>query len=139
MEKNEVVFLRERIEQFMAGRYGMDQLNRFLNMISLILLILSMFIRIPLIFYFAVAILIWTYFRTFSRNTGKRYAENERFLQMTGKLSARFRNRRYYQEQKKIYHYFYCPGCRQKVRVPRGKGKICITCPKCRMEFVRRS
>ena len=131
--------MRERMERFMAGRYGMDQLNRFLNMVSLIVLIVSMFVRIPIIFYIAVALLIWTYFRTFSRNVGKRYEENERFLRVTGKITSRFRNRRYYQDQKKIYHYFYCPGCRQKVRVPRGKGKICITCPKCRMEFVRRS
>lgn len=131
--------MRDRLERFMEGRYGYDQFSRFLSFVSLALLIVSMFVKIPIIFYLAVVVIIWTYFRTLSRNISKRYAENERFLQFTGRITSRFQNRRYYQEQKKIYKYFLCPKCRQKVRVPKGKGKICITCPKCRMEFVRRS
>ena len=131
--------MRERLERFMEGRYGYDQFSRFLSFVSLALLIISMFVKIPILFYLAVIVIVWTYFRTLSRNVSKRYAENERFLQFFGKITSRFQNRRYYQEQRKIYKYFLCPKCRQKVRVPKGKGKICITCPKCRMEFVRRS
>ncbi|MCU6763024.1 Uncharacterised protein [uncultured Roseburia sp.] len=131
--------MRERFERFMAGRYGMDQLSRFLDIAALILLIVSMFVRFPLIFYLAVILIVWSYFRIFSRNTERRYMENERFLSFTGRIFSRFRNRRYYQEQKKIYRYYACPKCRQKVRIPKGKGKVCITCPKCHMEFVRRS
>ena len=131
--------MRERLERFMEGRYGYDQFSRFLSFVSLALLIISMFVKIPILFYLAVIVIVWTYFRTLSRNVSKRYAENERFLQFFGKITSRLQNRRYYQEQRKIYKYFLCPKCRQKVRVPKGKGKICITCPKCRMEFVRRS
>ena len=131
--------MRERLERFMAGRYGMDQLSRFLDFTALALLIISMFVRTQLIFYLAVVLIVWSYFRIFSRNTERRYMENQRFLSFTGRIFSRFRNRSYYQDQRKIYKYFYCPKCRQKVRIPKGKGKVCITCPKCRMEFVRRS
>ncbi len=131
--------MRDRLERFMAGRYGMDQLSRFIDFVALALLIVSIFVRFPLIFYIAAALIVWSYFRMFSRNIGKRSMENERFLAIWDRLTARGQNRRYYQEQRKIYRYFRCPGCRQKVRVPRGKGKICITCPKCRMEFIRKS
>ncbi len=131
--------MRDRLERFMAGRYGMDQLSRFIDFVALALLIVSIFVRFPLIFYIATALIVWSYFRMFSRNIGKRSMENERFLAIWDRLTARGQNRRYYQEQRKMYRYFQCPGCRQKVRVPRGKGKICITCPKCRMEFIRRS
>ena len=136
------VIVREKFERFMEGRYGMDQLSRFLDFAALALLIVSLFIRGmagSILFYGAVVLILWSYFRIFSRNTHRRYAENERFLRLTGKFVSNFSNRRCHQEQKKIYKYFYCPGCKQKVRVPKGKGRICITCPNCRREFVRRS
>lgn len=136
------VIVREKFERFMEGRYGMDQLSRFLDFAALALLIVSLFIRGmagSILFYGAVVLILWSYFRIFSRNTHRRYAENERFLRLIGRFVSNFSNRRCHQEQKKIYKYFYCPGCKQKVRVPKGKGRICITCPKCRREFVRRS
>ena len=136
------VIVREKLERFMEGRYGMDQLSRFMDFAALALLIVSLFIKGmagSILFYAAVVLIVWSYIRIFSRNTHKRYVENERFLSLTGRLLSGFSNRRYHQEQRKIYKYFYCPGCRQKVRVPKGKGRICITCPKCRREFVRRS
>ena len=138
-KKRGVTDLRDRFQNFMYGRYGADQLSRFLSVVALIALILTVFIRIPLLNVIALALLVWCYFRMFSRNTSKRYAENEKFLNMTSRLAGRFRSGRVHWEQRKIYKYFSCPQCKQKVRVPRGKGKICITCPKCRMEFIRKS
>ena len=131
--------MRNWIERFMYGRYGVDQLSRFLNVISLILLVISFFTKKDLVLWVAILLMIYSYFRILSRNTGKRYAENERFLMFVGRFTNSAQNRRYHSEQRKIYKYFFCPQCKQKVRVPKGKGKICITCPKCRMEFVRRS
>lgn len=145
--------MREWLERFMMGRYGVDQFSRFLNTVSLILLVVSIFVKNDIVLWVAIVIMVYSYFRILSRNTGKRYVENEKFLDIIGRFTGRggnrynggynqqnaYNNRRYHQEQKKIYKYFDCPQCRQKVRVPRGKGKICITCPKCRMEFVRRS
>lgn len=157
--------MRDWLERFMMGRYGVDQFSRFLNTISLILLVVSIFVKIDIILWVAIVVMVYSYYRILSRNTGKRMVENDKFLDIMGKITRgrfggrygggynqggynqyggydqqnTYNNRRYHQEQKKIYKYFDCPQCKQKVRVPRGKGKICITCPKCRMEFVRRS
>lgn len=154
--------MRDRMQRFMEGRYGQDQLSRFLSIFALILLVISMFVsRAWVLFYIAVILIIYADFRVMSRNIAKRGAENDRFMELTDRLSSRFggrqgnrgsgrasrsrsrasraQDRSYQKEQKKIYKYFKCPKCGQKVRVPKGHGKICITCPKCRVEFVRKS
>ena len=141
--------MRNRFQDFMYGRYGNDQLNQFLSVAALVVLIVNLFVKVPFLWLGALALLIWTYFRMFSRNTSKRYAENERFLS----LISRFRRggyggysggrsaaeRRAQREQRKYYRFFVCPHCSQKVRVPKGKGKIEITCPKCRTSFIRKT
>ena len=126
--------MRNRFQDFMFGRYGNDQLNRFLSLVALVLIVVNIFVKFPLLWWGALALLIWMYFRMFSRNTSRRYAENQRFLEVT----SRFR-RGAQRKADPVYRYFQCPGCRQKVRVPRGKGKIEITCPKCRTSFIKRS
>ena len=116
-----------------------------------------MFIRRPIVEIVALALLFWCYYRMFSRNISKRAAENQKYLNFKyrvvckvkkGKYGrsagpASFAQKRaqmkYKQEQKKMYRFFSCPNCAQKVRVPKGKGKICITCPKCKTEFIKRS
>ncbi len=68
--------LKQKFRNFMSGRYGVDELSRFSMMVLLILLILSVFIRNPVIDCIIVALLIISYFRMFSRNVQKRYQEN---------------------------------------------------------------
>ena len=75
--------MRDRFQQFMYGRYGMDQLNRFLSTAALVILIISLFARFPVLDIIVLVLLAWCYFRMFSRNTSKRYAENEKFLNFT--------------------------------------------------------
>lgn len=119
------------LRRFMEGRYGNDKLNTAILGCALVMVILALFIRNPLINLIlhgvSYALMFWSIFRTLSRNTYKRYQENRRFL----KLLDRFRDRE--------HRYFECPKCRQTVRVPRGKGKIAITCPRCREKFVKKS
>ena len=123
----------------MSGRYGADELSRMLLAISMVFLIISMLSRWNLFYLFAIVLLIYTYFRMFSRNVSKRYAENQKYLNWKYRLVVKKDRKKKQWEQRKIYHFYKCPSCGQKVRVPKGKGKICITCPKCRMEFVRKS
>lgn len=131
--------MRQRLERFMAGRYGVDQLSKVLLIISLVLLVISMFTHWGILYVLALVALIYTYFRMFSRNIAKRSAENQAYMNFRYGLSVKRDKAKRRHEQRKIYRFYKCPNCKQEVRVPRGKGKICITCPKCRTEFVRKS
>ena len=86
-----------------------------------------------------VLLLILIYLRMFSRNISKRYAENQKYLELENKVKRFFGRQKYIQEQRKDFHIYTCPQCRQKIRIPKGKGKISIRCPKCGAEFVKKS
>jgi len=119
------------LRNFMAGRYGTDRLNMVILGAGLVASLLSVWCRSPklnmVFFVLSYGLMIWAIFRSLSRNTYKRYQENRRFLQFFVRLKDRQNC------------YFNCPKCRQVVRVPRGKGKIAITCPRCKEKFVRKT
>ena len=131
--------MRRRLEQFMQGRYGTDEFSRFIMTVTLVLLVLNMITRLPILYLVALILLVYCYFRMFSRNISKRSSENSAYLQKTEKIRSSFAKMKRRIVQSKDYHIYKCPSCGQKIRVPRGKGKICITCPKCRKEFEKRS
>ena len=122
---------RAGLFRFMSGRYGTDRLNTVILCVGVAASILSAFLQHLLIgriaWVLSYALMIWAIFRSLSRNINKRYQENRRFLLMLDRIKDR-KNR-----------YFLCPRCRQTVRVPRHKGKIAITCPKCKERFERRT
>mgnify|MGYP004663859515 FL=1 len=119
------------MRSFMYGRYGSDRLNMVILCMGLVACILSSMFRnvgIRTVFWaLSYALMFWAIFRALSRNTYKRYQENRKFLLIFDRLKDR--NNRY----------FDCPKCRQTVRVPRGKGKISITCPRCKEKFIRKT
>ena len=119
------------LRRFMAGRYGTDRLNMAILCAGLVLVIIYGLVpnaALKLILWAAsYGLMIWAIFRTLSRNTYKRYQENRKFLQFFDRLKDR------------EHRYFDCPKCRQVVRVPRGKGKISITCPRCREKFIKKT
>lgn len=128
----------------MVGRYGADQLSRFTLIVSLVLIILSMiFARIPvagaILNLAGLAGVVITYFRMFSRNIPKRYEENRKYLEFVAKLRGRIGKEKYMMDQRKTNHIYSCPGCGQKIRVPKGKGRIEISCPKCHTKFIKKS
>lgn len=131
--------MRRRLEQFMLGRYGTDDFSKFLLALCLVLLVLNMFTRVQLLYLLALVLLIYCYFRMFSRNISARAAENQRYLDGTANMRRTLRGWKNRVVQSKDYHVYKCPSCGQKIRIPRGKGRICITCPKCRTEFEKRS
>lgn len=129
------------LQQFMYGRYGMDKLNLILLGLDVGLTLIGSTIRqiarfnllpvwlliglfLQLLSYAAFG---WMVFRALSRNIPARQRENRMLDQYLCRLTDR-KNR-----------YYRCPQCRQTVRVPRGKGKICIKCPKCGEKFIRKS
>lgn len=131
--------MKERITRFMSGRYGADELSRFMLAVCFICLIVNMFTGVGVVYLLALVLLFVCYYRMFSRNYTKRYAENQKYLSCKEKCLSAVGMTKRQREQRKIYHIYHCPSCRQKIRIPRGKGKICITCPKCKKEFVKKS
>lgn len=152
----------QKFYQWMSGRNGLDALAKTCLVISLILFIITGITRNPFLYLVTLAALIYSYFRIMSRNVNKRAYENQKFLQLAGRLGDFFRGfrdlgwktrafftnlgrriRYHGNSDRKTasvsYRIFKCPSCRQKVRVPRGHGKIEITCPKCGQSFIRRT
>lgn len=130
--------MREKIYRFMMGRYGNDRFNRFLTILSMVFLILSMF-RIPFVYILALVCLGYAWFRMMSKNTYKRSLENNKYMQYEYKIKQWFSKIKWRFQQSKTYHIYKCPSCKQKIRVPRGKGKIEIRCPKCGQTFIKKS
>ena len=123
--------LRQSLQRFMAGRYGTDKLNMVILITGFAISLGARFVpfwqatlAMTILSY---GLLIWAMFRMLSRNTYKRYQENRKFLSFWQRLRDR------------EHKYYRCPKCRQQVRVPKGKGKISINCPKCREKFVKKT
>ena len=131
--------MKERMQRFMAGRYGNDQLNQFIFIVAIISMVLEITTRQSLFYTLTLVLLILAYVRVFSRNINKRYEENMKFLQKKDAILNKFRKQKYYAAQRRNFHIYTWPQCKQKIRIPKGKGKISITCPKCRTSFIKKS
>ncbi|MFR4123193.1 MAG: hypothetical protein ACLT0W_13445, partial [Clostridium sp.] len=130
--------------RFMQGRYGVDQFAKFTMGVALVSIVLAIFVNTgssagSLLDMLGLVAIVYTYFRIFSRNISKRAQENQKYLSATAKLRQRLNKEKNMMKQRKDYHIYTCPSCGQKVRIPRGKGKIEISCPKCHSKFVKRS
>jgi predicted membrane protein len=131
--------MREKFRQFMAGRYGTDALNQFLNIAAIVLLLLALITRVGLFSTLALIALVLCYYRTFSRNIAKRTEENYKFYTAKERAAARISTYKDMWANRKQYRYYRCPKCHQKLRVPRGRGRIQISCPRCGDQFVKKS
>ena len=127
------------LKNFMKGRYGGDQLNNFMLVVFAFLFILSRFINYSIISLISLMIAFAAYFRIFSKNIPKRYAENQKFLSFWQPIKKQFNFIINRVKNMRHYKYFKCPNCEQTLRVPRGKGRISITCPKCKTTIIRKS
>ena len=134
---------REKLQRFMIGRYGMDQLGRVLFKVLCVLVVLNLFVRFgPMalaVNVLELAVILLLYFRMFSKNVNRRWQENQAYLRMQFYVSEYFKKLRFRFTEGRKYRIFKCPGCGQKVRIPRGHGKVSIHCPKCGADFIKRS
>ena len=129
---------RDGMNSFMAGRYGNDNLNRFMLYVCIALLVVDIFVRSSFLYLIPIVVLCIFYFRMLSRNVEARYAENERYLRVRDGFLGIFRRGGRGQAQAG-YRIYVGPKCRQKIRIPKGKGRIKIRCPRCGHEFIKRS
>lgn len=131
--------MRERFSRFMAGRHGSDEFSQFLSYVALACMLLALVFRKGYWNIIILALLIVCYYRIFSKNHQKRYEENQKFLAARARFLSWFQKEKYLLGQRKDYRIYTCPGCKQKIRIPKGKGKIVVKCPKCHTEFTKKS
>ena len=128
--------LKEKLSRLMYGRYGIDQLGNFMMWAAVAMMIFGAVVRSSLIYTLALVLIVWADVRIMSKNHSKRYAENQKFLELKNRVVGFFRGgTRAFKD--KEHCYFRCPSCHQQVRVPKGKGHIEIRCPKCGTKFIR--
>lgn len=134
--------MREKLAKLMYGRYGVDQLGRAMLIFALVLCVLSLFVPRRLsgiIYYISLILIILMYIRMFSKNIQKRYQENNKYLSLKVSFLRKFQREKEIFSQRRFYHFYRCPRCRQRIRIPRGKGRIEIRCPKCSQTFIKKS
>ena len=128
----------EKVLRFMQGRYGRTSCTgscwleeRFSSFYQ------TLFLR-RFFLLLGWILVVLAFVRAFSKDYSRRYAENQKFLELTGKIRKVFGKQKYVMEQRKDYHIYTCPQCKQKIRMPRGKGKVEISCPKCHTKFIKK-
>ncbi|SFI19097.1 zinc finger domain-containing protein, LSD1 subclass [Pseudobutyrivibrio sp. OR37] len=140
---------RYRMAKFFSGRTGVDALGRAVTWLALILMLLTMITHSNICYLLAMACLLYSFWRMLSKNYQKRYYENAKFLEKTAgirrklsvlsaKLMAFFNKAKADYNQRKVYAIFKCPSCKQKLRAPKGRGKIQVTCSKCHTVFIKK-
>lgn len=130
--------MREKFARFMMGRYGVDRFSKFLTIFTIVLMVLGLFIH-PILYYLGIVGMIYMYFRIFSRNRAKRSAENQWYLRKSYAVRNWFDKKKRMWKLKKTHKIFKCPTCSQKIKVPKGRGRIEIRCTKCGTKFIKRS
>lgn len=124
--------MKNKLQRFMEGRYGPDALTKFIVYVALGWMVIGLLFHQQLFYNIAMFLLVIGYFRMFSKNISTRYKENAKFCNLRNRIF-------YFFKARKTHHIYKCPTCKQKIRIPKGKGTIEITCPNCNMKFRKRS
>lgn len=131
--------MQDSMRRWMYGRYGMDELSIFLMCVGIALSLMSSIWDAPIAYWLAWVLLVWALYRCYSKKIYNRSKERSTFLRMTAKPKNWFKLQRDKWRDRKKLKYFRCKNCKAVLRVPRGKGKIEITCPKCGTKVIRKT
>jgi len=131
--------IRWGLTRFFQGRYGTDELNTVLLIAGLAMTFLAYIDQLQFFSLLAYLVLIYALIRSFSRNYDKRQKELGKYLKLKGGILNWFSLQKRKFRERKTHRYFRCKQCRTVMRVPRGKGKIAITCPKCGQKVVQKT
>ena len=129
----------DRFKKFMEDRTGVDHLSLALLILSIVLVLIGMVFRWSMVRFLLLIPLVLCYYRAFSKNKLKRHQENILFLKYWYPIQTKMMNKYRHLKARRQYKYFKCKECGQQLRVPRKKGKIEITCPKCRHTFIKKT
>lgn len=128
-----------RFQGWMYGRYGNDELNKALFITSLVLLVLSYFPYLFILWPAALAVMVWANVRCFSKNIYKHQSELEAYRRLTGKWRTWFSLRRRMWRERKTHCYFKCRHCGAMLRVSKGRGQVEVGCPRCKGVTAKRT
>ena len=131
--------LTTKIQQFMVGRYGSDQFSLFLSITGIILSFLGNFKYLGVLYFIGTLMIFYSLFRSFSKNYEARRKELNWYLVWSMKPKAQIKLLLNQIRDRKTHRYFKCKSCKTIMRVPKGRGKIEITCPKCRVKVVKKT
>ena len=124
---------------FMMGRYGTDQLTLALLISGMVLTFISNAFDLNFLISFTYVIFFICIYRTMSKNISARQKENYKFLKYWNPIMSWSKAKYNVLKSSREYKYFKCPNCKQVLRVPRGRGKISVTCQKCNTKFIQKS
>ena len=124
-----------KMANFFQGRYGIDELYKFLFILFWIIAILSIFIRNPIIYLLEILICVFMFYRLLSRNIYKRQSENMKYLKIRDKVKGKITLQKRKWSERKTHIYRKCPNCKAEIRLPKKKGKHVCTCPRCKKDF----
>lgn len=130
--------MKDKIYRFMRSRYGMDSLSSFLIWTGIIFMLIDCFANTGIFYTIGIVCVIYAYVRVFSKKYEKRTAQNKWFLDHTLGIRSIFIRIKKDRQAGKEYKVFNCRKCHQMIRVPKGKGKIQISCPKCGNTFIKK-
>jgi hypothetical protein len=128
-----------RARQWMIGRYGYDELSSSASVAALVGLLLACIPRLRFLYAPALVLWGWSLFRTCSKNIEKRQKERAAYLRFLGRFRSGLDMKRHAWKERKTHRYYRCKHCHAVLRVPKGKGKIRISCPQCHCETVKKT
>ena len=130
---------QQRLADWMVGRNGSDELGICVSVVALVLLLINTFVRTFVLSVFALLLVGYSCWRMSSRDVEARETENAVFLDFASPIMPWLRNPAAAAKEFRAYKHLTCPECGQRVRVPRKKGKLRVTCPQCRAKFEAKS
>lgn len=123
--------LGAKAQRWMSGRYGYDELSRAMSTIALIFLLLACVPELKYLYVPALLLWIISLFRCYSRNLEKRRNERSAYLCVIGRIKGWFALKKRAWKDRKTHRYIRCKQCKAVLRVPKGKGKLQVTCNRC--------
>lgn len=124
-----------KLANFFQGRYGVDELYKFLLIVFIIIWILNMIFRNPFLYLLWILVCVIMIYRMFSKNIYKRQKENIKYLEFRDKVKGKLKLEKRKWKDRKMYIYRKCPNCKAEIRLPKKKGKHVCTCPNCKKDF----
>lgn len=130
--------LNYRFQVFMQGRYGIDELSKNMIIAACVCILVSSLRFLKIFYILGIALLIWSYIRLFSKNIESRRKELYAYFNFKNRVNSKLSLKKRIWCERKTHKYFKCPKCHAALRVPKGKGKIQITCRECSYKFIKK-